>query len=183
MAPGLTGSCRWTCPHGPSSSTSAAEVTYTLSRLSGNHAGPFVASTGQDGYGLPERPIPLVEAGGARRTLADRPHALRVFGARESFLSSQLSARMGLSYFGTSGMPLEDASGRTPWVHTFDARIAVDHRGTRGQRVSLQLEAFNLLDSQVMAHEAQGAPDEGALPVPARYQAPREVRLGVRYGF
>ncbi|WP_164017530.1 TonB-dependent receptor [Pyxidicoccus trucidator] len=160
-----------------------AEVSYTLSRLSGNHAGPFLASTGQDGYGLPVSPLPVVEAGGTRRPLADRPHVLRIFGARELNLSSQVSTSLGLSYFGMSGMPLEGAPGRTPWVHTFDARFAVSYRVTRREVMSFQLEAFNLLDSQVMTHGAQETPDEGALPVPARYQAPREVRLGVRYVF
>ncbi|NMO17974.1 hypothetical protein HPC49_04625 [Pyxidicoccus fallax] len=55
---------------------------YTLSRLSGNYPGPFLAPAGADGAVAPEAPVPLMGLGGTRLLPLDRPHAIKAFGAR-----------------------------------------------------------------------------------------------------
>ncbi|WP_255208440.1 MULTISPECIES: hypothetical protein [unclassified Myxococcus] len=82
---------------------------------------------------------------------------------------------VGLAYLGAAGTPREADSTRTPWVHTIDAQLSARH-GTADQHlVTLSIDAFNLLNAQAVLRE------ETLLPL--QYQAPRQLRLGVRFAF
>jgi hypothetical protein len=137
-------------------------VSYTGSRLRGNHAGPWDGVAGTSG------PPP-----------GDRPHVLRIYGAREVHFNPSVSLRGGLSYLSGSGMPVADGTSRTPWLHTVDARLMLSWRLSRAKVVSFNLDAFNVFNFQ--AATQLEARDSGLVPV--RYQPPRQVRLGVRYNF
>jgi hypothetical protein len=134
---------------------SYAHVSYTGSRLRGNQAGPWDASTG------------------------DRPHVFRAWWQQEFRLSQRFSFGSGLSYVGGSGTPVAEGTSRTPWLHTVDARLMLHWWLGKLEIASFSLDAFNLFNFQ--AATRLEARDSGLVPV--RYQPPRQLRLGVRYRF
>jgi hypothetical protein len=140
---------------------STAHVSYTGSRLRGNHAGPWDASTGSG-------PLP-----------GDRPHVFRAWWQHELRLSHRFSFGSGLSYVGGSGTPVAQGASRTPWLHTVDARLILYWRLGKLELADFRLDAFNLFNFQ--AATRLEARDAGLVPV--RYQPPRQLRLGVRYRF
>ncbi len=141
-------------------------VSYTWSKLTGNPVGPFAVWDGLE----PAQRLPL-----------DRPHAIRAQGMREFLLdpTHRLRADVGASYLGASGMPLDGSGKRTPWMQSLDVFLGMSYLFTKDQRVSVRIDAFNVLNFQEATHAMEG--DTGLVPV--RYQPPRQVRLGVRYGF
>ncbi len=131
-------------------------LSYTASRLRGNHRGPGALPSSASG--------PLPE---------DRPHVLRAYGARELRLTRTLTLIPGLSYLGGSGTPVEGTSARTPWVHSLDLHLGAHwRRRPYEEEVSFRLDAFNVFNAQAATRL-----------VPVRYQPPRQLRLGVRYTF
>ncbi|MCP3139618.1 TonB-dependent receptor [Pyxidicoccus xibeiensis] len=160
-----------------------AEVSYTRSRLRGNFDGPFSTVAGPVVPGLLEDAVPVEDLGGRRRLAQDRTHVIKAFGAREFYFLHAYSARVGVAYVGASGLPVAGTEARTPWVHLVDARVGVDYRLTREARMSFDLEVFNVLGSQAATRVEERATAEGTELLPVQYQAPREVRLGVRYVF
>jgi hypothetical protein len=142
------------------------QVSYTWSKLTGNYAGPFASWDGL----APGRRLPL-----------DRPHVLRVYAAREFRFSSlrNLSAAVGASYLGASGLLLEGSEKRTPWVQSLDTYLDVRYAPRRWHDVTFRLDVFNVLNSQQPAQVEERDTAPGA----ARYQAPPQVCLGVRYDF
>ncbi|WP_228559318.1 MULTISPECIES: TonB-dependent receptor [Myxococcus] len=102
---------------------------------------------------------------------ADRPHVFKAFASKEF----TLTLNAGLAYLGAAGTPREADSTRTPWVPTIDAQLSARY-GTADQHlVTLSIDAFNVLKAQAVLRE------ETLLPF--QYQAPRQLRLGVRYAF
>ncbi|MFP2931359.1 TonB-dependent receptor domain-containing protein [Pyxidicoccus sp. 3LG] len=156
-----------------------AEVSYTRSRLRGNFDGPFSTVV----PGLLEGTAPVADLGGRRLLSLDRTHVIKAFGARELVFSRAFSAQVGASYVGASGMPVAGTETRTPWVHLVDARVGVNYRPGRDEVMSFDLEAFNILNSQAATRMGERATAEGTELVPVQYQAPRQIRLSVRYGF
>ena len=146
------------------------QVSYTWSKLTGNYESPFAA---WDGLAL-ERRLPL-----------DRPHVLRAYGARQFFFGNQLTADVGASYLGASGVLLKDTGERTPWMQSLDVYLGVGYRPTPHQDplVTFRLDVFNVFNAQEVAQAETHDAVDGASPVTVRYQAPRQVRLGARYEF
>ncbi len=137
-------------------------VSYTGSRLHGNHAGPGAPAAGASG------PLPW-----------DRPHVLRAYGARDVLVARYLFLTPGLSYLGASGTPVAGLEARTPWVHSVDAHLGARWQLQRGRKdsVSLNLDAFNVFNFQAATRLE---PRDAGL-VATRHQPPRQVRLGLRY--
>ncbi|MFP2963635.1 TonB-dependent receptor domain-containing protein [Myxococcus sp. 1LA] len=139
-----------------------AQLFYTWSRLRGNYTGPFSADAGR----------PLEQT---RLLPADRPHVFKAYGSKEFTLTRKLRLNAGLSYLGAAGMPRDSNAARTPWVHTIDAHLSARYGVPDQQMVTLSLDAFNLLNAQAVLREDTFAS--------AQYQAPRQLRLGLRYSF
>ncbi|NMO17233.1 TonB-dependent receptor [Pyxidicoccus fallax] len=141
------------------------QASYTWSKLTGNYVSPFSAWDGL----TPRQRLPL-----------DRPHVLRILGARQFDLDRlrKWRADVGASYLGASGLLLESGE-RTPWVHSFDVYLGARYAVRKEQDVAFRLDVFNVLNAQEPAQVEQR---DTALE-PVRYQAPRQVRLGVRYEF
>ena len=95
-------------------------------------------------------------------------------------------------------------AGRTPWVHTIDSNLGVNYRLDGHQVVSLSVAVFNLFNFQAVTRVDEdytlGAflPIEGGTPedlpsgsseenvnfrTPIQRQPPRQLRIGIRYGF
>jgi hypothetical protein len=161
-----------------------AQVSYTWSKLRGNYEGLFRTDTGQLDPNinsdfdlvslLPNRSGPLP---------ADRTHQFKAFGAREFSLRPDLGLNLGLSYRGVSGTPYsylgahEDygsgeafllprgAAGRLPWVHRFDARLALSYKLTRELTAALSVDVFNLFNFQAATAYDQNYTYSAALPI------------------
>jgi hypothetical protein len=146
------------------------QVSYTWSKLTGNFVSPFAVWDGL----APIQRLPL-----------DRPHVIRAYGAREFRFgpARELRANVGASYLGTSGTLLEGAEKRTPWVQSLDVYLGVRYALRKGHHVTFRLDVFNVLNAQEPAQaEARDTSEDGA-PVIVSYQAPRQVRFGMRYDF
>jgi len=161
-----------------------AQASYTWSSLRGNYEGLFRSDTGQLDPNinsdfdlvslLPNRDGPLP---------ADRTHQLKLFGAREFVLRPDLSLNFGGSYRGSSGTPYSylgahadygpgqafilprGEAGRLPWVHRFDARLAVNYRLSRELTASLSLDVFNLFNFQAPVAYDQNYTYSAVLPI------------------
>ncbi|WP_241759564.1 TonB-dependent receptor [Pyxidicoccus parkwayensis] len=142
------------------------QISYTWSRLTGNYVSPFTEWTALE----PERRLPL-----------DRPHVVRAYASRELRFDRhrRWHADVGASYLGASGLLLEDAGKRTPWMQSLDVYLDLRYAPLESQEVTFRLDVFNVLNSQEPAQVAE----HGTGLAPVRYQAPRQVRLGVRYDF
>ncbi|WP_407692940.1 TonB-dependent receptor [Pyxidicoccus xibeiensis] len=141
------------------------QASYTWSRLTGNYVSPFAAWDGL----TPTQRLPL-----------DRPHVIRLSGARELRFdrSRKWRADVGASYLGASGLLLESGK-RTPWVQSWDAYLGVRYAVRDWQDVTFRLDVFNVLNAQ----EPTQVEARDTSLVPVRYQAPRQVRFGLRYDF
>ncbi|WP_051256643.1 TonB-dependent receptor [Cystobacter fuscus] len=210
-----------------------AQASYTWSRLYGNYVGPVR----EDGTVFPSDlgfSYPLENQRGLLPY--DRPHTLKLFGARVFHLTREVSASLGLSYLGRSGTPINYLGGhamygrdkvfilprgssgeRTPWVHNIDSNVGVNYRLGGDTVVSFTLDVFNLFNFQRATRVDELYANEHVLPLetpvpdggfvtpgmiktvggepltpdkvnrnfkrPLAYQAPRQVRLGLRYTF
>jgi outer membrane receptor protein involved in Fe transport len=144
-----------------------AQANYVWSRLNGNYPGLFRPETAQlDPNILSDFDLVSLLANRTGLLPFDRTHQIKVFGAKEFNLTSELSASLGLSYRGNSGTPInyfgahslygEDESfvlprgegGRTPWLNTIDSNIGVNYRVSKDSVVSFTLDVFNLFNFQ-----------------------------------
>jgi len=137
--------------------------------------------TGQPPPPYPDRPT-------AFGTLElDRPHTVKVYGAREFRPSSLLALTPGLAYFGRSGAFMQRPDLRAPWVHTLDVHLDAAWLNGRDTVVSFNLDVFNVFNIQEKLPAEEALSSAGSDYVyPYLYtasQAPRHVRLGVRYLF
>jgi outer membrane receptor protein involved in Fe transport len=144
-----------------------AQANYTWSRLYGNYPGLFRPETAQlDPNILSD--FDLIELLENRTGLLpfDRTHSIKVFGAKEFNVTSELSASIGLSYRGNSGTPINyfgahvdygtdesfvlprGSGGRTPWINTIDSNIGVNYRVSKDSVISFTLDVFNLFNFQ-----------------------------------
>ncbi|WP_426755336.1 TonB-dependent receptor [Myxococcus sp. Y35] len=140
-----------------------AQVSYIWSRLHGNYAGPFGDETGR----------PLAQS---RLLPADRPHVIKAYGSKAFLMARTVTLNVGLAYLGAAGTPRDTDDSRTPWVHTVDVHLSARFGAPRDDVLTVSLDAFNLLNSQVALRD-------DSLLVPLRYQTPRQLRLGLRYAF
>jgi hypothetical protein len=141
-----------------------ARASYTYSRLDGNYSGLFRADTGQLSPNL-TRDFDLLSLTTNRFGLlpGDRPHSVKVYGAREFDLGGTSGLSIGAGYRGMSGTPLNylgghpqrsgaetfilprASGGRTPWLHNFDGRLAFNQK-VGGYDMTFTLDVFNILD-------------------------------------
>ncbi|HZJ55881.1 MAG TPA: TonB-dependent receptor [Myxococcaceae bacterium] len=146
-----------------------AQVSYTWSQLRGNYEGLFVNGTGQldpninATFDLAQL---LVNQDGPLS--GDITHTIKVFAAKEFIISSVLSLSLGLTYTGASGPPISytgpsnetgygpgqvyilqrGQGGRLPWVHSVDARLALNYRLSKDSVITVGVDGFNLFNFQ-----------------------------------
>jgi len=148
-----------------------SEVHYTWSRLYGTQTEPLGVESG-----LPRAWPQLLDA--------DRAHSIKVTNRRTFTLDARRFARVGMSYLGASGTPLERAlTSSTAWVHVLDAHLSVGQRFPNRAVLSINLDALNLINAQPLAWTDAQVPVEVEGLLPLRPLSPRQVRLGVRYDF
>jgi TonB dependent receptor len=137
-----------------------AQVSYTGSRLYGNHPGPR-----WEGYPLEFDLVDLLPNRTGLLPL-DRTHSVKLSGAKEFNITRALSTSIAMSYRGSSGTPINyygahpdygqdlalvlqrGMGGRTPWVSTIDSNVGVNYRIGKDQVVSFTLDVFNLFNFQ-----------------------------------
>ena len=146
-----------------------AQVSYTWSQLRGNYEGLFVNNTGQldpninATFDLAQL---LVNQTGPLS--GDITHTVKVYASKEFVILPVLSLSFGLTYTGASGPPISytgpsnetgygpgnvfilerGQGGRLPWVHSVDARIAVNYRFSKDSVFSIGVDGFNLFNFQ-----------------------------------
>lgn len=172
-------------------------VSYTWSQLRGNRSAPWPTPSDSAPDSTPDEPEGSVWASSrsspsspegpvASGVLAlHRPHTVKVYGAREFRPSRVLSLTPGLAYFGSSAPLVEGEDSRAHWVHTLDVHLDAAWLTGRDTLVSFNLDVFNVFNIQAKTHVEEAlSPDGSGSPRPRLwYQAPRQVRLGVRYSF
>jgi outer membrane receptor protein involved in Fe transport len=212
-----------------------AQASYTWSRLSGNYPGLFRPENAQlDPNILSDFDLVSLLENRSGLLPFDRTHAIKLFGAKEFNFSNDLSASLGLSYRGNSGVPISylgahpayglgeafiltrGTAGRTPWINNIDSNIGVNYRVSKTNVVSLSLDVFNIFNFQEYTNVDQNYTNVAVLPIeggkvdgeltpdkvtrtngkaltdadlnrnfknPTQYQAPRQVRIGLKYTF
>ena len=165
-----------------------AQVSYTYSSLRGNYAGLFRPETQQLDPNinsdfdlislLPNRTGPLP---------GDRSHVIKVFGAKQFVINGSISFNIGLTYKGRSGNPISylgshvlygadevfvlprGSGGRTPWVHTVDARAGFNYKFTKDNILQVSFDIFNMFNFQAVTavDERFTAADVSPVQVPA----------------
>lgn len=185
------------------------QISYLWSELKGNYEGAFQGIGGADGTGqldpninsafdLPEF---IVNSYGLLS--GDRKHQFKANGAYEWDLGLSLGANLVYQ----SGTPISrlgyhsgygryelfllprGTEGRTPDTTRLDVNLAYALKLTNKQHLRFVLEVTNLLDSQTTTvvdqryDFSQGGPANPNYKGGFYFQAPRSVRLGVRYSF
>ncbi len=146
-----------------------AQVSYTWSQLRGNYEGLFVNGTGQldpninATFDLAQL---LVNQDGPLS--GDITHTIKVFAAKEFIITPVLSLSLGVTYTGASGPPISytgpsnetgygpgqvyilqrGQGGRLPWVHSIDARLALNYRLSKDSTITVGVDGFNLFNFQ-----------------------------------
>jgi outer membrane receptor protein involved in Fe transport len=146
-----------------------AQVSYTWAQLRGNYDGLFVQDTGQLDPNINatfDLIRLLVNQSGPLSN--DVTHTVKVYLAKEFILAPTFSITLGGSYTGASGTPINylgpsndtgygpnqvfflerGQGGRLPWVHTIDARVALNYRFTKDLVLSAAVDGFNLFNFQ-----------------------------------
>jgi hypothetical protein len=180
-------------------------VSYTWSRLQGNHPG---LSAQDPLLPRPQAPPPFdPDTLFLNRTgllPLDSTHSVKAFGAREFVLTPTSVLDVGFAYRGRTGAPLSQlgarpvlgsepvfhlprgTAGRLPWQHQVDGQLGYSHRLAQQTTVTLTLEVFNLFDVQAPTAVDQRFEPGSANPDfgrPTAYQPPRAARLGARLTF
>jgi outer membrane receptor protein involved in Fe transport len=144
-----------------------AQASYTISSLRGNISGLFRPETGQLDPNI-NSDFDLVSLLSNRTgpLPGDRTHSIKVYGAKEFTLPRGISISMGGSYTGRSGTPINvlgshpiystgevfilprGAGGRTPWVHSIDTNVTAGIDLSKGSRLTVGVDVFNLFNFQ-----------------------------------
>jgi hypothetical protein len=146
-----------------------AQISYTWSQLRGNFDGLFRPEDGQldpninSTFDLAQL---LINQDGPLS--ADVTHTIKLFLAKEWVITPTLSLTTGLTYTGASGTPINftgqsdetyygpgqvyilrrGEGGRLPWVHSVDARLAVNYRFRKDRVLTVGIDGFNIFNSQ-----------------------------------
>ncbi len=161
-----------------------ATGSYTWSSLRGNYSGLFVPETGQlepNANADFERRSQLANRSGPLD--GDRTHLLKLFVAKEFALNRRFSLSVGAGYVGESGRPINylaghplagpdetfvlprGAGGRTPFVHTVNAKVTGTYRFDELRALSLSVDVFNLFNLQVPTAVDQTLSTKDILPL------------------
>lgn len=144
------------------------QASYTWSYLRGNYNGLFVPETGQlDPNSNTDFDLRSQLANRTGPLDGDRTHSVKVFVAKEFVLNKRLSVSIGAGYLGESGRPINylashpiyganevyvlprGSGGRTPFVHTVNAKLSGTYRLDDARALSLSVDVFNLFNLQV----------------------------------
>jgi len=144
-----------------------AQVSYTWSYLRGNYNGLFRPETGQLDPNL-NSDFDLKSLMPNRDGIlgADRTHYIKAYGSKEFAITGSLSAVLGLSYEGRSGLALNyyaahpiygadeafvlprGSGGRLPWLHSVNLKAGVSYRLSKDNQVTFTADVFNVLNLQ-----------------------------------
>jgi outer membrane receptor for ferrienterochelin and colicin len=186
------------------------QVNYLWSRLIGNYEGTFQGIGGADGTGQLDPNInsafdlPEFIVNSYGHLSGDRTHQFKANGAYE--FDSGLN--LGATFQYLSGTPISKlgyhdgygryelfidprgTAGRTPDTTRLDLNVAYSFKLNGTQKLRLMLDITNLLDSQTATvidqrfNFKQGDPQTNANYLKGfAFQAPRSIRLGLRYSF
>jgi hypothetical protein len=167
-----------------------ALASYTLSRLYGNDSGPLRPVSSRGGLELlPDFALASQMQNRTGLLPYDRTHSLEVFGARDINFSQDDSMTLGLAYQGRSGTPINHLGGhptlgrgetfvlprgssgeRTPWVHSIDTQLVLNHRVSKTDVVSLTLDVFNLSNFQRATRVDENYTHLAVLPLGSRVE-------------
>lgn len=187
------------------------QLSYLWSRLDGNYEGAYQGIGGADGTGQLDPNInsafdlPEFITNSTGKLSGDRTHQVKANGAYEW----DSGVTLGLSFTYQSGTPISrlgyhdgygryelflverGTEGRSPDTARLDVNVAYTLKLADKQRLRFVVEVTNLLDSQAttvidqrynFAQSDVGQTNPG-YKGPFSFQAPRSVRLGVRYSF
>ena len=187
------------------------QLSYLWSRLEGNYEGAYQGIGGADGTGQLDPNInsafdlPEFIVNSYGKLSGDRTHQVKANGAYE--WDSGLT--LGLSFTYQTGTPISrlgyhdgygryelflverGTDGRSPDTARLDVNLAYTLKLANKHRLRFVVEATNLLDSQTatvidqrynfaQADVGQSNPNYRN---PFSFQAPRSIRLGIRYSF
>jgi hypothetical protein len=145
------------------------QISYTWSQLRGNYDGLFRPEDGQldpninSTFDLAQL---LINQYGPLS--GDVTHTIKAFLAKEWVVTPTLSLTTGFTYTGASGTPINftgpareigyglgsvyilrrGEGGRLPWVHSVDARLAVNYRLSKDSVLTVGVDGFNIFNSQ-----------------------------------
>jgi hypothetical protein len=186
-------------------------ASWRISRLTGNYEGLFNNDNGQSDPNITSKfDFPYVNdrifwgpTGDQGVLPIDQTHIIRLFGS----YALKYGMNIGLGLNAQSGIPISmlgyvydyganerlleprGSQGRTKWVVTVDAHADYTFKITEGQQITAIFDIFNIPNLQTatnldMAYESAdvGIPNP-AFKSPTAFQAPRQVRFGLRYTF
>ena len=186
---------------------------YTLSRSRGNYEGTVRSDTGDGNAGYTTQFDFAGMLDGAYGDLPnDRRHMLRAWGVRQFARDWQGSAafefssgrprnafgfhptdpyarQYGPSSFFRQGVPAPRGSlGTTSEVYRLDVGLKYTRAVPGGGEATVRLDVFNVFDFDAETEVDEYADTWGGQPSPVfgfpfRFQQPRTVRIGVRFGF
>jgi hypothetical protein len=153
-----------------------AQISYTWSQLRGNYEGlfdPYYNQLDPNINATFDLPQQMINQDGPLS--ADVTHTIKLFLAKEWVITPTLSLTTGLAYAGASGTPFNfigadnvtgyevyilqrGQGGRLPWVHSVDARLAVNYRFSKDSALTVGVDGFNLFNSQSPTGVDQGYP-------------------------
>ena len=144
-----------------------AQASYTYSALAGNVAGVFDPVTGQLDPGVnAEYDLATLMSNKNGRLPADRPHALKVFGAYGFTLSPKARLTTSAAFNAASGVPVSatgrhplygngnsyivqrGGAGRTPFTTQLDLGGRLEYTITPPYAVKFSVDVFNVLNAQ-----------------------------------
>jgi len=143
-----------------------AQISYTWSQLRGNYDGlfdPYYNQLDPNINATFDLPQQMINQDGPLS--ADVTHTIKLFLAKEWVITPTLSLTTGLTYTGASGTPINfiglstqtgyevyilqrGQGGRLPWVHSVDARLAVNYRFSKDSVLTVGVDGFNIFNSQ-----------------------------------
>jgi hypothetical protein len=160
-------------------------VSYVWSSLRGNYGGLYRPETGQLDPNVTSD-FDLISLLVNRRgpLIGDRTHSIKVFAAKDFALGTSNSLRVGGSYRGRSGDPLNvlgshptygldevfilprGAGGRLPWVHTIDTHLGLSYRLAGDSMIVVGVDVFNLFNFAAVTARDQRYTSQDVLPIP-----------------
>ncbi len=184
---------------------------YTWSESRGNYEGWTRSDTDQANAALTSSfDVPALTEGAYGRLPSDRPHTVKLFGgwafAEDWLLSGNFLYQSGRPY-GALGLHPElppfvteafydqgevvprGSRGRNSNTYQFDLGLSWTlPLGARDGRLTLELDVFNVLNSDTVTDRSEFTQQQGGAPdptylMPIGFQQPRSVRLGARLDF
>lgn len=166
-----------------------AQASYTWSRLYGNDSGPFRDVSSRSGLEFVQESLFHPACLHDPRAGLSGPlgHARQLSGGNPAPSGGE-----------TFVLPRGSSGERTPWAHSIDTQLVLNHRVGKGDVVSLTLDVFNLFNFQRATRVDEHYTHVAVLPLgtplteadlnpdfkqPLQYQTPRQVRVGLRYAF